>query len=335
MSHVALFYEKKEKEKVKCYLCPHLCVLKPGERGKCDVRMNKDGTLIAENYGLCSAVQIDPIEKKPLYHFCPGSQILSIGSIGCNLKCNFCQNCDISQTSVEQFLRGEYYEPDEIVEMAREFPENLGIAFTYNEPVIYYEFMLDIAPKIKELGMKNVMISNGFVNKEPFDKILPYIDAFNIDLKSFRNSFYRDITGARLRPVKETLKMIRNSGKHLEITNLVIPSLNDGPDDFHRMVKWIRDELGRDTVLHLSRYFPAYKSRIQKTPSSVLFSLAEIARQFLDYVYLGNITGSESQNTICNKCGRMVILRNGYFVQKTGINEHGKCIHCNNKIIEC
>ncbi len=335
MSHIALFYEEKEKKKVKCHLCPHLCLLRSGERGKCDVRMNLDGKLIAENYGLCSAVQIDPIEKKPLYHFCPGSQILSIGSIGCNLKCNFCQNCEISQTSIEQFLKGEFYEPEEIVEMAREFPENLGVAFTYNEPVIYYEFMYDIAPRIKELGKKNVMISNGFVSKEPFDRILPYIDAFNIDLKSFRNSFYKDITGARLRPVKETLKTIRESDKHLEITNLVIPTLNDDPDDFHRMVKWIRDELGKDTVLHLSRYFPAYKSRIPKTPSSVLFSLSEIARQFLNYVYLGNITGSESQNTICNRCGRMVILRNGYSVQKAGIDEQGKCIYCNNKIIEC
>lgn len=332
MTH-ALHYEEIDNGKVRCLLCPHECNLRPEERGKCQVRKNIDGKLISENYGICSSVNFEPIEKKPLYHFYPGSQILSIGSIGCNLSCNFCQNCEISQTSIESFLSGQYYSPAEVIEISADHPENMGIAFTFNEPVVYFEYMKEIALLSRKKGMKNVMISNGFVNEEPLEDILTFTDAFNIDLKGFTETFYKLVTKGHLAPILENLIAIKQSGRHLEITNLLIPTKNDDLPKFIEMVSWIRDNLGSDTVLHLSRYFPAYKSKIQKTSLSLLFDFCETARQYLDYVYLGNVTGSDSQNTICNQCGKIVISRYGYFVQKNGIDPNGICTHCNNKIV--
>ncbi len=329
----ALYFEEIGNREVQCHLCPHNCILGIEEQGNCGVRKNIDGKLMSENFGLTSSIQLDPIEKKPLYHFYPGSHILSIGSIGCNLKCNFCQNHEISQTSVDQYLNGQYFKPEEVVALAQDHPENLGIAFTYNEPTVYFEYMIEIAKRSKDLGMKNVMISNGYINHDPLHEVLPYMDGFNIDLKAFTDAFYKKITNGHLEPVKETLKMIRKSGKHLEITNLLIPSKNDSLPEFTKMLVWIRDELGSDTILHLSRYFPAYNSPIKKTSITTMFKLCETARQYLDYVYLGNVTGSESQNTICNGCGKVVISRYGNFIQKNGIDSHGICIHCNNKIV--
>ena len=329
----ALYYDALDHQKVQCQLCPHSCVLGLDERGDCDVRKNIDGQLITENYGISSSIQFDPIEKKPLYHFYPGSHILSIGSIGCNMSCNFCQNCEISQTSIDQYVSGQYYEPQDIVSMADDHPENLGIAFTYNEPVIYYEYMLAIAKLNSEAGNKNVMVSNGYINTEPLEELMPYIDAFNIDLKAFTDTFYRKITHGHLSPVLDTLGTIRDSGKHLEVTHLLIPSLNDNLKKFTQMVIWIRDQLGPETVLHLSRYFPAYQSTIPRTSLEILYNFCETARQYLDYVYLGNVAGSESQNTICSQCGKIVISRYGNFIQKNGVDPDGYCTHCSNKIV--
>jgi pyruvate formate lyase activating enzyme len=329
----ASFYAKLINQDVQCHLCPHACVLHPDDRGKCQVRRDLEGKLIAENYGLVSSIQLDPIEKKPFYHFCPGSKILSIGSVGCNLKCNFCQNCEISQTTVDDYLRGHFYEPNDIAEKAKKEADNIGLAFTYNEPTVYYEFMFEVAQITKASGMKNLMVSNGFIQREPLLQLIPYIDAFNIDLKAYCKKFYRNIGDGRLEPVLETLKAIRKSGKHLEVTFLLIPSLNDDVRKFKSMVSWIRDELGKQTVLHISRYFPAYKSRVPKTAVGLMFSFCETARAYLDYVYLGNITGSDSQNTICSQCGKIVISRYGYFIQKNGIDQQGRCVHCNNQIV--
>ena len=329
----ALFYEEIGNHKVKCHLCPHHCILGQNETGKCLVRKNTKGNLISENFGLCSFIHFDPIEKKPLYHFYPGSHILSIGSVGCNLSCNFCQNCEISQTAVADYNGGQFLEPKEIIALASKYPKNIGVAFTYNEPTVYFEYMIEIARKSKGLGLKNVMVSNGYINPDPLQELLPYIDGFNIDLKAFTESFYKYVAKGNLEPVKETLKSINKAGKHLEVTNLLIPSQNDKMTDFIKMIQWISDELGKDTVLHLSRYFPAYKSNIDKTSLKLMFDFCEKAKQNLHYVYLGNVTGSESQNTICSGCDKIVISRYGNFVQKNGINLEGNCIHCNNKIV--
>lgn len=328
----ARFYEPGGDGAVYCRLCPHECRILPGERGSCGVRKNLGGVLFSENYGLVSSLHLDPIEKKPLYHFHPGVNILSLGSIGCNFHCNFCQNCEISQTTIDEYRFAQQRSPDYIADLAMTTKGNLGMAFTYNEPVVYFEYMCDIARKVMEAGLKTVMVTNGYLLTKPLEELVPLIDAFNVDLKSFTDQFYKTVSGGHLRYVKDSLLRIRESGKHLEVTNLLIPSLNDDVRHFREMVRWIARELGQDTVLHLSRYFPAYKSTVQKTSLNLLFNFCREASEHLSYVYLGNVTGSESQNTICSNCHKMVISRFGYFVQSGGLDGSGNCRFCGHKI---
>ena len=329
----ALYYQKTEDDKVQCFLCPHQCKISEGKRGICRVRKNVEGRLIAETYGKLIAINQDPIEKKPLYHFYPGSQILSVGSIGCSFHCDFCQNCDISQSSVDDSPFLKNYSIDDIVQTAANRRDNLGIAYTYNEPGVWYEFMLDTAKEAKKHDLKNVMVTNGFINQEPLAELLPYMDAFNVDLKAFREEFYRKYVKGRLEPVKESLKQIRASGKHLEVTNLVIPTLNDNASTFREMLQWIRDELGEHTVMHLSRYFPAYKMTIEGTPVLKLEEFYKIAREYLKFVYLGNVMLSEGANTYCDQCGHLVIKRHYYQTEMPGIDEKGRCKYCQNQIL--
>jgi pyruvate formate lyase activating enzyme len=331
----AQYFQIISKNKVRCNLCPHYCILSPGERGKCGVRKNVDGKLFAENYGVVSSVHLDPIEKKPLYHYFPGSSILSVGSVGCNLSCSFCQNCDISQTTVDDYPWLSYHSVDQVLAYNDKYSENLGIAYTYNEPTVYFEFMLDLAEEVKKQGLKNVMISNGYIAEEPLDKILTLIDAFNIDLKAFNDNFYREFADARLNPVKENLKKIRKADKHLEITNLVIPTLNDNKDEFEEMVKWIENELGSETILHLSRYFPAYRLKYPPTPTETIAELFEISKSYLPYTYTGNLNFLPGQNTICPNCSTVLIERqSGYLIQLKGLNKQGKCQSCETEIIK-
>jgi pyruvate formate lyase activating enzyme len=325
---VSLFYNKLDGNKVQCHLCPHNCIISEGKLGTCGVRRNRGGDLYSETYEKISAVHFDPIEKKPLYHFLPGKIILSIGSVGCNLSCNFCQNCDISQVTVDDFSWFKHYTVGDIVDLAVSKNTNAGVSYTYNEPSIHYEYVLEIATEIKRRKMYNVMVSNGFINKEPLLKLLPVIDAFNIDLKAFTDEFYKKLTRSSLNPVLDTLKLINKSGNHLEITNLIIPTLNDDPQTFGKMVDWIYKELGENTVLHLSRYFPHYKMTIAGTPISTLESLYNIAREKLHYVYLGNVVCSNGQNTYCPFCNNLIIGRSGYFTSVTGIDKDGKCQKC-------
>jgi pyruvate formate lyase activating enzyme len=322
-----------EENKIRCLLCPHNCIIQQNQTGICRVRRNQNGRLISEIYGKLSAVNFDPVEKKPLYHFHPGTLILSIGTVGCNMHCKCCQNWQISQGSVEDFPFRNYYRPEDIVNIANSREENIGVAFTYNEPSIWFEYITDVAPLIKQSGLKNVMVSNGFISAEPLQELLQYIDAFNIDLKAFSDDFYKHITGARLKPVLDTLVSIKQSGKHLEITNLVIPTLNDNKEEFSQMARWIARELGPDTVLHLSRYHPMYKLKINSTSAEMLIQLAEIARQYLWYVYIGNIEIKKYHNTRCHNCGSTVIQRVGYYTEITGIDEKGLCKHCRQKIV--
>ncbi|MDZ7606551.1 MAG: AmmeMemoRadiSam system radical SAM enzyme [Cyclobacteriaceae bacterium] len=329
----ARYYEKLPDLKVQCHLCPNECVLPDNGLGECGVRLNDHGKLLAMSFGICSAIKLEPIEKKPLFHFHPGSYILSVGNIGCNFHCDFCQNAEISQATIATYPVDTYHNPEQLVEQCLNENPCLGIAFTYNEPTVWYEYMKMIALKSRESGFKNVMVTNGYINEGPLTELIPLISAFNIDLKGFSSSFYRDNCQGKLEPVKHTLKTIKAFGSHLEITFLLIPGRNDSREEFISMVKWIHDELGPDTVLHISRYFPAYKSPTEKTPIGLLFDFCEEARKYLSYVYLGNVTGSEEQNTICSKCGKMVISRYGDFVQKSGIDQYGNCMNCNNKIV--
>lgn len=329
----ARYYEKLPDSKVQCHLCPNECVLFDDEPGECGVRINNHGRLMAATFGVCSAIRLEPVEKKPLFHFHPGSYILSVGNIGCNLHCNFCQNAEISQTTYDKYPTDKIHSPEQLIESCLHQSPSLGIAFTYNEPTVWYEYMQAIALKSKEAGFRNVMVSNGYINEGPLMELLPLIDAFNIDLKGFSSSFYKNICHGKLDPVKHSLKTIRAYCRHLEITFLPIPGRNDDRHDFTDMIKCVRDEIGPDTPLHIPRYFPAFKSTIERTPVNLLFEFCETARQYLSYVYLGNVTGSEDQNTFCSKCGKMVISRYGTFVQKNGIDEYGNCMHCNHKIV--
>ncbi len=332
--HQATFYIKLDNELVQCILCPHRCKIKIGNTGTCGVRKNVGGNLQLMSYGQTASIHFDPIEKKPLYHFFPGSTIFSVGSIGCNLKCQFCQNAEISQVTLSEFPYLYYYSPKDLVETALSKPENIGIAYTYNEPTIWYEYLLDTAILAQEKGLKNVLVTNGFINPDPLNEILTVVDAFNVDLKAFNNAFYQKYTFSQLEPVKQSLIQIKKSGKHLEITNLIIPTLNDQEEEFIKMLQWIENELGKDTVLHLSKYFPRYRTTIPSTSETILVKYHEIASKYLNYVYLGNVSTARGSHTFCSKCKKMIIQRNGYLTNTLGINESGKCKYCGNEIVK-
>jgi pyruvate formate lyase activating enzyme len=321
-----------ENNKTECLLCPHNCRIEDGKTGICGVRKNTGGRIQLQTYGVLSACSLDPIEKKPLYHFFPGYNILSVGSYGCNMRCDFCQNFSISQSAYEE--TGSITTPDDLVKKAMVIHRNIGLAFTYNEPVIWFEYMRDTAIIAKNKGMHTAMISNGYVNSEPLNEILQFIDAFNIDLKSFNNTFYKKLTGATLEPVKNTLRKIAESGKHLEITTLIIPGKNDDEKEMKLETEWIAGELGKNVPLHLSRYFPMYRRNDPVTPDVTLDRLFEIAREKLNYVYLGNIRSDKGQDTNCPECGLNVTIRSGYNIRLLNLDEGGRCTGCGNLIYQ-
>ena len=328
----ARYQESIQRYLSQCNLCPHHCVIGDGKTGRCRVRENTKGEINLLTYGIVSSMGFDPIEKKPLYHFYPGKDIFSIGSFGCTLKCRFCQNWEISQDLPNHYSRMKRFAPEELVMTAASKKGNIGIAYTYNEPTVWFEFMLDIAAIARKYKMKNVMITNGFINPEPMDELLTFIDAFNVDLKAFTEEFYRTLTFSSLEPVKETLLRIKKAGKHLEITNLVIPELNDQTSDFTEMIHWISTCLGGDTPLHLSRYFPNYKLNQSATTAEDLKRLYNIAKTKLKYVYIGNLAGNGSQNTECPSCNSTVIYRNRYNVLRSGLQKNGTCKNFGEKI---
>jgi pyruvate formate lyase activating enzyme len=284
----ALYYEHLDSGKVKCTLCPKGCVIAENKTGVCDVRENVQGKLFSLVYDKPVAIHIDPIEKKPLYHFYPGSAILSIGTYGCNLDCKFCQNYDISQEfEARQFEFIDDVEPEKIIQTC--FERNIKfVAFTYNEPTVFYEYMLDIAKLCKVNGLKTVSVSNGQINEKPLRQLINYIDAFNIDLKAFNDDFYKNICNGNLQTTMNTLKIIKEEKKHLEVTFLLILGFNDDIDEFKEMCKFIKT-LGDDVVFHISRSFPRYKLEFESTPVSTIKKFEEIAKEYVKYVYVGNV----------------------------------------------
>jgi pyruvate formate lyase activating enzyme len=330
----ALYFEKIENGVVKCKLCPHYCMIGENDHGICNVRINHKGVLYSELFEKVASFGFDPIEKKPLYHFYPGSRILSIGALGCNLKCKFCQNYRISQISADDYINTTLYTADNIVKIALESKGNIGIAFTYNEPATFYEYMLNISGKAKERGLKTVMVTNGYINRQPLNELLPFIDAFNVDIKAFSEGFYKEITQSHLAPVKKTIKAIAQSNSHLELTNLVIPGLNDDYTEFEEMTKWIASETGDKTVLHISRYFPSYHLQIEATPVNTMLDLYEIARKHLKFVYLGNIVDKTHETTYCDQCNSALITRDSYKTEIVGLDKQGSCTHCGNHVID-
>ncbi len=324
----ALYYSKLDGQAVKCNLCPWNCVLKAGQTGVCKVRTNENGTLYTQVYNQIAAFGIDPIEKKPLYHFYPGRNILSIGGIGCNLHCTFCQNHRISQCFATEFKGFQKITTEKIVIEALKTFHNIGIAYTYNEPFTFFEFMMDTARLAHEKGLKNVAVSNGYINTTPLKELLPFLDALNVDLKAFNDDFYQKQTKGKLEHVMETLKIISKSKAHLEITNLIIPGLNDDITEFEEMVKWISGELNNTIPLHLSRYYPQYKLNIPPTPVEKMQELYATAKKYLKHVYLGNVSDEKRSSTFCTSCGHLLISRNRYRIYKDGMDENGNCRIC-------
>lgn len=285
----AIFYEKIEHGRTHCFLCPHNCIIPKDRRGICGVRSNMDGTLYTLNYGRITSIGVDPIEKKPLNRFHPGAYILSVGSVGCNLKCPFCQNHSIARVKPEE-IHMHHASSDDIIAKAVSLKKegNIGIAFTYNEPTIWYEFVYETARKTKEQGLLNVLVTNGYISQEPLKQILPYIDAMNIDLKAFNERFYKELVKGGLEDVKETIK--QSAAKcHVEVTTLVIPGWNDSMEEMEEMAQWL-SSLSADIPLHLSRYFPKFEMT-DKPPTSLntLTELKRTAERYLNHVYLGNV----------------------------------------------
>jgi len=316
-----------------CRLCPHHCSIGSGDTGKCQVRRFQNGMLIAESYGRVTALHTDPIEKKPLYHYFPGRRILSAGSAGCNLSCSFCQNWSISQCGSESIDNYRYLAPAELATMAASVPGNVGLAFTYNEPLIWFEYVRDSSAEAIKRGMKIVLVSNGYINPAPLNELLDLVHAFNIDLKAFADDFYKKITGATLKPVLQTLRRIRLSGRHLEVTFLVIPGLNNDPSVFQNMIKWLFNELGEETILHLSVYHPGYRMNARPASEAEMIDLHQMAREYLHYVYLGNMQVPELSDTFCSQCKSKVISRLGYHIQSGGISPRGSCTKCGHPIV--
>lgn len=320
----ARYYETLPDKKVKCILCPHNCIIKDGKNGICLGRKNTGGVLYSVIYGEVVSIANDPIEKKPLYHFHPGSSIISIGCNGCNFKCEFCQNWTISQVSSP----ARSISPQQMISITlRE--KSIGIAYTYTEPLIWFEYVLETSKLAKEKGLVNVLVTNGYINEKPLEELLPFIDAANVDVKSMNSSFYSKICHSKLNPV---LKFVEKSFKkiHIEITNLVIPGLNDTEDDFGKLIDWVAS-LDSEIPLHFSRYYPCYKFNIPSTPASTLIKARDMAMKKLKYVYIGNLPTQNGSTTICPDCGKVIIERNGYYVGKRRVKE-GKCEFCSHPI---
>ena len=325
----ASFYEKREEKAVRCKLCRHHCVIGAGKRGICGVRENRDGILYSLVYAFPCSYHVDPIEKKPLFHFFPGSRAFSIATVGCNFQCLHCQNHDISQMPGEtQRIYGERMEPPEVVKLA-EGSGCRSISYTYTEPTIFYEYALDIAMLAKEKGIANNFVTNGYIEDEPLMTIRPYLDAANIDLKSFDASFYRKICKAELSAVLDTIRSYKRLGIWIELTTLVIPGHNDSDAELRSIARFIKDELGPETPWHVSAFYPTHKLQepSRTRPETLARARGIGLNEGLRYVYEGNIPGSDGEYTYCYKCKKAVIKRFGFTISDYQIKD-GACIYC-------
>ena len=316
---------------VQCELCPKLCIIEPGQSGECRVRVNIDDTLRTVVYGFPCSIHRDPVEKKPLFHFLPGTSILSLATVGCNLHCRNCQNWEISQANPED-SQAAPCPPATVVSLAEKY-HCPSLAYTYTDPVIFYEYTYDTAKLARERNIRNVLVTAGYINPEPWKRLLEYVDAANIDLKGITDDFYRRVCSATLKPVQEALVLAKTSGIELEVTNLIIPTLNDDPEDIRQLSHWIQANLGRDTPLHFSRFFPRYKMRHLPPTSSKTLELArEIAvDEGLDYVYIGNILSKDGQTTYCPDCRKLLVERRGYAILQNHLRD-GHCPDCGKEI---
>ncbi|OHB55484.1 MAG: AmmeMemoRadiSam system radical SAM enzyme [Planctomycetes bacterium RBG_13_44_8b] len=318
--------------KIQCELCPKMCIIQPGQSGECRVRINIDGVLRTVVYGYpCSLYPYDAIEKKPLFHFLPGTRIFSVATVGCNLHCKNCQNWEISQANPEE-SQAYVCSPEKLVALVKE-RKCPSLAYTYSDPIIYYEYTYDTAKLAKNAGIRNVLVTAGYINEQPWKQLLKYIDAVNIDLKGITDEFYREVCSATLKPVQNALVVAKASGVHVEVTNLIIPTLNDKPEQVRELVRWVKTNMGADTPFHFSGFFPKYKlMHLPPTSQAKLETAREIAMsEGLNYVYIGNVTSKEGQNTYCPLCKELLIERSGYTIMQNRLR-NGTCPKCNKEI---
>ncbi|MBM4348337.1 MAG: AmmeMemoRadiSam system radical SAM enzyme [Deltaproteobacteria bacterium] len=328
----AMLYSPLEEGKVKCSLCSHRCVISPLKKGVCGVRENREGKLFSLVYERAISMHIDPIEKKPLYHFLPGSSSFSIATVGCNFRCLQCQNHEISQMPVDgKGIDGSTVPPARLVLLAKE-NRCRSISYTYTEPIIYFEYAYETAALAHQEGIRNVFVTNGYMTEEALRTIQPYLDGANVDLKSYQEKFYKEVCGAKLRPVLESLKLMKELGIWVEITTLVIPTMNDSDKEFEEIAQFILS-LGAEVPWHLSAFYPTYKMlNLPRPPATTLHRAREIGMKAgLRYVYCGNIPGQGGEDTFCPQCGRNVIERMGFRVVKNDA-VGGECRHCHAKI---
>jgi pyruvate formate lyase activating enzyme len=320
-----------DNQRIQCQLCPRQCLVANGQRGFCGVRENRDGKYYSLVYGNPCAVHVDPVEKKPFYHLLPASTSFSIATAGCNFRCKFCQNWEISQTPPDETYNMEL-PPEKVVALAKKAGSR-SIAYTYVEPTIFFEYMLDTARLAKKEGILNVCHSNGFINPGPLKDLCQVLDAANIDLKAFTEDYYSSMSQGRLAPVLQTLKTMKGQGVHVEITNLVVPTKNDDAEIVSKMCDWIKSELGPETPVHFSRFYPLYKLRnLPPTPVSTLEKIRQIAMNAgLEYVYIGNVPGHEGERTYCSRCKKLLIFRQGYSIGEVHLAK-GKCKFCGKPI---
>lgn len=324
-------YTKLDNHKVVCGICPNRCLLAPGDRSVCRSKINLNGVLYSLTYGNPCAVHVDPIEKKPLFHYLPHTSAFSIATTGCNLRCLNCQNWEISQAKPHTVRHQELF-PAQVVQGAKE-TRCQSIAYTYSEAITFFEYMYDTATIARSKGIKNLLISNGYINRKPLTALCKVLDAANINLKSFSDEIYRKLNGGRLKPVLNTLKILKANGVHLEITTLVVPGYVDDVDLLKRMCDWILTHLGPDYPLHLLRFFPRYKlRRLAPTPVATLTRMRNKAlKAGLHYVYIGNVPGHEGTYTYCHGCGKLIVKRQGYLMPVYHL-QNGCCRFCGTKI---
>lgn len=327
----AQHYEKLEGRRVRCTLCPRECQVDDMERGYCGVRENRGGDYFTLVYGRPCTMHVDPVEKKPLFHFLPGTEIFSMATVGCNVNCNFCQNWQISQIRPEQ-ERSYDAPPEKIVQIAQSYATP-SIAHTYTEPVIFYEYVKGVGEEAHKKGLRNTFISNGYIKEKPLLELLPYLDAVKIDLKAYTEKFYRELVDGELKPVLETLEHLAKAGMWTEIVYLVIPTHNDDENEIRDMCRWIKTELGAEVPLHFTRFHPQYKLKtLPPTPIRTLEKSREIAlAEGLHYVYIGNVPGNPAEHTYCPSCGSILIRRSGYRIKIEGF-QNGTCLKCGHEI---
>ena len=325
--HPAMFYKKLDESRVQCLLCPRRCLINQGDRGHCRTRENRKGELFTMSFGRVAALNNDPIEKKPFFHFHPGTMVLSAAAAGCNIHCKFCQNWQLSQAAPED-VRATFAPPDKLVHLA--LKNNIpSLAFTYSEPSIFFEFMYETAREARDKGINFTVVSNGYINHEAAARLAPHVSAYKIDLKSFSDDFYRDYCQARLAPVLKTLETLAASGVWLEIVNLVLPTANDSEKEIRAMASWIKNNLGDSTPIHFTRFHPMYRLlNLPPTPVSTLEAChASAAAEGLKYVYVGNVPGHPLESTYCHTCGAEVIKRTGLWAAESYL-EQGRCPKC-------